>query len=276
MHCISRVLNLVIVKGCSLPTIRNMAGTITEIANFLNYSPKRQRCLEPVISMDQRDSRRSKIRDLCRRRWVERHEAYETFPLLLPSIVKTFEVILEEQQHQQYSLETPWNWDRETVQKASGCYHTCCPFQFLNSLIVGMKTLTVIKPVTIKLQKKSNDIFNAYNMIVEREKELRKTRNNADTVFKAWYANAVDLGSDLGTAPSVPRTASRQRHRENTLHDSRRNITVGPSSFLSLTVSRKRCHQGKHFKYIIYCISLYLPCQFKVTDIHDNAPLDRS
>ena len=107
MHCNSHVLNLVILKACSLPTIRNMAGTITEISNFFNYSLKWQRCLETVINKDQPDSRRSKIRDLFRTRWVERHEAYETFAQLLPSIVKTFEVILDEQQHQEYSLETP-------------------------------------------------------------------------------------------------------------------------------------------------------------------------
>ena len=45
-------------------------------------------------------------------------------------------------------------------------------------------------------------------------------RNNANTVYKAWYENAVALGSDLGTEPSIPRTASRQRHRVNTTHDS--------------------------------------------------------
>ena len=61
--------------------------------------------------------------------------------------------------HHQYSLETPWNGDRETVQKA------CCSFQFLISLIIAMKTLAVIKPISIKLQKKSNDIVKAYNMI---------------------------------------------------------------------------------------------------------------
>ena len=143
-----------------------MAGTITEIANFFNYSPNRQRCLETVIGCNQPDSRWSKIRDLCRTRWVERHKAYETFALLLPSMVKTFEVILDEQQHQQYSLEMPWNWERETVQKASGRYHTCCSFQFLISLIIGMKTLTVIKPVSIKLQKKSNDILSYWALLL--------------------------------------------------------------------------------------------------------------
>ena len=81
VHCNSHVLNLVIVKACSLPSVRNMAGTITEISQFFNYSPKRQRYLEKVISVDQPDSQRTKIRDLCRTRWVERHEVYETFVL---------------------------------------------------------------------------------------------------------------------------------------------------------------------------------------------------
>lgn len=80
---------VVIVKACSLPTIRNMAGIITEISNFFNYSPRRQRCLENVISIDQADSGQSKICDLCCTRLVERHKAYKTFALLLPSILKT-------------------------------------------------------------------------------------------------------------------------------------------------------------------------------------------
>ena len=95
------------------------------------------------------------------------------------------------------------------------------------------------------------------------------------SVIKAWYANEV-VPQTL-----VPRTALRQRLRENTPPLTppmapKKNITVGPCSFLSLTISRKRCHQGKHFKYIMYCISFYLPCQYKVTHIYDKAPLDSS
>ena len=75
-----------------------MAGTFTKCANLFNDSPKRQRCLEKVMSLGQPESQKTKIRDLCRTRWVERHEAL---------VVKTFEVILDEQQHQQYSTDTP-------------------------------------------------------------------------------------------------------------------------------------------------------------------------
>ena len=79
VHYNSHVLYLVIIKTCSLPLIRNMAGTITELPNFFIYSPKRQRCSKKVINLDQPESQRTKIRDLCRTRWMERHEAYETF-----------------------------------------------------------------------------------------------------------------------------------------------------------------------------------------------------
>ena len=85
---------VVIVKACSLPTICNTAGTITGILNFFNYSLKWQRCLENVISIDQPDSPWSNICDLCCMHWVECQKAYKIFAQLLPSIVKTFEVIL--------------------------------------------------------------------------------------------------------------------------------------------------------------------------------------
>ena len=82
-----------------------------------------------------------------------------------------------------------------------------------------MKTLAVINPTSIKLQKKSNDIVKAYCMISETERELNEKRDEAEAVLKRWYSNAVELSSDLGTEPSVPRTASRQQHRANAPHD---------------------------------------------------------
>jgi len=76
-------------------------------------------------------------------------------------------------------------------------------------------SLMVIKPVSVQLQKNSNDVIKAYNMIPETEKELRQMRNNTHTIFKAWFANAVALASDLGTQLSIPRTALRQRQSKH-------------------------------------------------------------
>ena len=169
------------------------------------------------MSLDQPECQGTKICDICRNRWVEHHEAHETFVQLLLSVVKTFAAILDEQQHQQYSTDTSWNWDRETLQRANDCYHTCCFFQFLMSLTVTMKILEVIKPISAKLQKESNDNVKAYKMISE--KELKELRDKNDVVFKRWYAYAVEINSELGSEPSAPRTASRQQHRANAPYD---------------------------------------------------------
>ena len=68
-------------------------------------------------------------------------------------------------------------------------------------------------------------------MISETEKKMKQLRDKNDVVFKRWYAYAVEIGSELGTEPRAPRTASRQQHRANARHDTaeeyyRRNLFI--------------------------------------------------
>lgn len=56
-------------------------------------------------------------------------------------------------------------------------------------------------------------------MILDTEKELKEIRSKAEAAFKRWYSNAVELSSNLGAEPSVPRMASRQQQRANALYD---------------------------------------------------------
>ncbi len=76
VHCNSHILNLCIVQACSLRSIRNMNGTVTESSFFFKNSPKRQTFLELVLD---KKTKSKKVIDLCRTRWVYRHEAYECF-----------------------------------------------------------------------------------------------------------------------------------------------------------------------------------------------------
>ena len=150
-----------------------------EISQFFNYSPKQQRCLEKVISVDQPDSQRTKIRDLWCTCWVECHEAYETFALLLPLIVKTFEVILDGQQHKQYSTETPWNWDREIDSPEGKC---CCAVTWSSSkhhrVTHRCKHWCGFRDVQLGLAKPSNSGCRVPSMdekVAVREKPTRRT-----------------------------------------------------------------------------------------------------
>lgn len=70
----------------------------SEVAKFFNYSPKRQRLLQKVIEVTQPEAKRTKLHDLCRTRWVERHLAYEiylavSFPHCHPADVMLHEAI---------------------------------------------------------------------------------------------------------------------------------------------------------------------------------------
>ena len=85
VHCNSHILNSCIVQACSLQAIKNMNATVTETAHFFNNSSKRQNFLEKVID---KTSSIVKVKDLCRTRWIYRHEAYENFHLLFKYLVK--------------------------------------------------------------------------------------------------------------------------------------------------------------------------------------------
>ena len=119
-----------------------MAGTVTETAYFFQNSAKRQRLFEKVIGRTETDIEKKKLHDLCRTRWVERHEAYENFFTLYECIVNTMDVIRNERQHEaEYDS---WSWDRETLTKANGLIHALTNFEFIVALVV---TLGCILPL---------------------------------------------------------------------------------------------------------------------------------
>ena len=86
-HCRAQCLNLAIVHFCDRPIIRNMLGTLTETCNFSKYSPKRNNLLLCVIEKDSPDAKTTTLKNMCKTRWVERHEAYKFFFSLFSCIM---------------------------------------------------------------------------------------------------------------------------------------------------------------------------------------------
>lgn len=75
VHCSSRVLNLVLNTGSSVPQIRNMFGTVKSVINFINESAKRRNIFKATLG---EDGGRSLV-SLCETRFVERHDALFVF-----------------------------------------------------------------------------------------------------------------------------------------------------------------------------------------------------
>ena len=76
--------------------IRNMMGSVDRISVFFHSHPKRQKSLDHTIDRSTTVTKKSKIKDLCRTRWVQRVEALETFSELRGAVIDCLEMICEE------------------------------------------------------------------------------------------------------------------------------------------------------------------------------------
>ena len=73
----------------------------------------------------------------------------------------------------------------------------------------------------MKLQKRNQDIYKAYQMIDNVVSELNGFRDHVEIEFKHLFNFTVKLGEDVNTVPSVPRlTKSRSQFRPNVEIDS--------------------------------------------------------
>ncbi len=209
-HCQSHQLNLCIVKACSLPQIRNANGVISEIAKFFNYSPKRQHFFEHVIESESPTEKKTKLKDLCRTRWVQRIDSYTVFYDLYSFIIKTMERISTRS-----SEHGNWSWDPDTLTKARGFLHQLNSFEFLLTFNVTMRILSSLRTLTVKLQKASIDILAAYKLVTEVQLDLELMKINCEEEFHLWFSEVKTLANKLHISISTPRIAARQIHRGN-------------------------------------------------------------
>ena len=126
-----------------------------------------------------------------RTRWVKRHEAYEAFFDMLPSIVKTLEAISHEQLFQNQYSSTPWNGEAESRNKASSLSNAVLRFPSLITQVTAMKCLSIVKPLSIRTQNTTlmctrrdtaNFMISKCDLKLSREQVDTQLRQN--TVFK--------------------------------------------------------------------------------------------
>ena len=184
MHCNSHILNLCIVQACSLPLIRNMNSTITETSYFFKNSAKRQAFLEKVVN---NETSTVKVKDLCRTRWIYRHEAYENFFILFEYLITVMEAIVSRD-----DAYGEMNWDSNTIVAANGLLNMYTKFSFIISFIATMNVMAIIKPISIKLQSVYYDIVKAYSVVQSVIKELSTLRGSVD-IWAKKYPSIIEI-----------------------------------------------------------------------------------
>ena len=202
-----------------------MLGTFNEVCNFFKYSPKRNKFFLAVIEEETPEASKTTLLSLCRTRWVERHEAHA----LLPSILRALEAMSNEQLFADQFGETAWNWDTDSKRKANNLLHAVSNFEFIITQITTMKCLSILKPLSIKLQKRDIDVYEAYTHIKDLKGELQDIRGDIEKYCSDWYSMAKTTHRAIIATCCWSATAQKQcqsRNTEGLLQKSAHNSSV--------------------------------------------------
>ena len=78
-------------------------------------------------------------------------------------------------------------------------------FPTIAAFVIAKNTLDEAKSLSAKLQKRDQDIYEAYKMVSEVIENLTKLRKNVDASFTLWYNDINELADKIGAPESTPR-----------------------------------------------------------------------
>ena len=170
-HCIAHHLNLSVVSACKMQSVRNMFDTVGEITRSLEYSPKREALPVQKVKDVCPESRRHKLVDVCKTRWMQRMETIKT------------------------NAEKSWNAD--ATKKAVSHYHAIANFEFVVTLTVCQAELAVVKGLTVKMQGSCNAILGVFSDIKDLIKTLSSVRQKIEEKDVKWFQEACRISEKL-------------------------------------------------------------------------------
>ena len=123
------------------------------------------------------DSSHSKPPGLCKTRWVERHIclAFSVFLEMYEAIITVLDAIISPHEYPELTSSTGnWNWDKDSIVNAQGLTASLLSFQTVAVFITTKNILDEVKALASKLQKRDQDIFEAYMMVVQSNRSLQQ------------------------------------------------------------------------------------------------------
>lgn len=124
--CCLHALNLAICHACEIRPIQNIMNSCRELYSLFDNSPKRQRFLDIVIDvLGKGETKKRKLKNLCKTRWIERHSTFETIYDLYEYVVTTLDEICVPSEDERFecSGEESWDWDASTRTLVNGLRH---------------------------------------------------------------------------------------------------------------------------------------------------------
>ncbi|XP_067930878.1 52 kDa repressor of the inhibitor of the protein kinase-like [Watersipora subatra] len=142
-----------------------------------------------------------KLKDMCRTRWVQRHEVYATIVELFTILVTAFD-----------SMQLDFSFDPDVRAKAISFAKAMRNSEFIVAFMVLNNLLTVVQPLSINLQGKTMDVLRAHQLM---DATVRNLYGFDETSFADWYSEAQKLAESVNDIRVKLRTTARQVHRGN-------------------------------------------------------------
>ena len=205
-HCHSHRLNLVVATSCNIQIVRNVLDQIKELSYFFNYSEPRQKILDACIENYAPNSRKKKLKDVCRTRWADRITGLDDFEELFIPIVFCLE---------QMSLNVGRICNQDTSTKALSYYKLLTSFDFISGLVLTRHVLDLTLPVTELLQGPAIDVADSSHLIESLKSLIISIRSNVDQFHNNCYKSVLELAKKVKVGEIKPRNAAIQRNRNN-------------------------------------------------------------
>ena len=157
---------------------------IKDIPYFFNLSENRQIILETNIKEHSPDSKRRKLFDVCRTRWIERIKGMDVFDEFYIPIVYALKDM-------HYNIGKICNSDTST--KATIHLKVLTSFDFLATFMILKHVFMMTLPVTTMLQSKTNDIMDGIHLIESLKLDADSSRSSVQEIHDQWYKEALSL-----------------------------------------------------------------------------------
>ena len=133
-------------------------------------------------------------------------------------------------------------------------------FQTVVVFITTKDILDEVKALASKLQKRDQDIFEAYTMVDEVViGNVESARKKIDSDFQVWYKEILDLAGKLGIVEAIPRKTSIQKNRSNTPSSSpidhyKKSVAIPLLDYLIIQMQDRFFDKHRHPHHLHYLV----------------------
>ena len=132
-------------------------------------------------------------------------------------------------------------------------------FQTVEVFIATKNILDEVKALASKLQKRDQDIFEAYMMVDKVVGNIKSVRKNIDSDFQVWYKQILDLAEKLGIVEASPTKTSIQRNRSNIpsyspIEHYKKSVATPLLDSLIIQMQDRFSDEDRHARHLLYLV----------------------